>query len=77
MLTTEKLREYGADVDEALVRCMNKENFYLMLVGKAVNDKRLTQLEAQIAEKDLDAKRIWMLPLKQLMHSRACMLIFH
>ncbi len=55
MLTTEKLREYGADVDEALVRCMNKENFYLMLVGKAVNDKRLTQLEAQIAEKDLDA----------------------
>ncbi|MBR4628353.1 MAG: Hpt domain-containing protein [Ruminococcus sp.] len=52
MLTTDKLREYGADVDEGLVRCMNKEDFYLMLVKKVLSDGRLSVLEQQISAKD-------------------------
>lgn len=54
MLTIDNLREFGADVDEGLARCMNNEGFYLMLVGKAAEDKRLCQLEAQLADNDLD-----------------------
>ncbi len=54
MLTIEKLKAYGANVDEGLMRCMNKEDFYLMLVGKATEDDRLPLLEAQLAEKDYE-----------------------
>lgn len=54
MLTIEKLREYGANVDDGLTRCMGKEDFYL-LVGKVLEDKRITALEAQLADKDLDS----------------------
>ena len=53
MLTTDKLREFGADVDEGLGRCMNNEGFYIMLVEKVIGDKRLALLEKQLAEKDL------------------------
>lgn len=54
MLTIDKLREFGADVEEGLKRCMNNESFYLMLVGKALEDNRLGQLEQQLSEKNLD-----------------------
>ena len=53
MLTIEKLKEFGADVEDGLVRCMNKEDFYLKLVGKAIEDNRLTLLGRQLGEKDL------------------------
>ena len=55
MLTTDKLREFGADVDTGLTRCMNNEAFYIMLVGKVIGDKRLDILEQQIAGHALDA----------------------
>ena len=54
MFTVDKLREYGANVDEGLVRCMGNADFYIMLVGKAANDTRLLVLESQLAAKDLD-----------------------
>jgi Hpt domain. len=55
MLTIDKLRKYGADVDEGLTRCMNMEEFYLTLVGKVLEDNKLPLLEQQIGEEDLDA----------------------
>ena len=55
MLTIDKLREYGADVDEGLARCMNMEEFYIGLVEKALADNRLPLLEQQITQGDLDA----------------------
>ena len=55
MLTVDKLKEFGANTDEGLTRCMSKEDFYLMLVGKALADTRLEALEGQLASKDLDA----------------------
>ena len=54
MLTIEKLREYGADVDDGLARCMNMEEFYISLVEKVLTDNRLPLLERQISEEDLD-----------------------
>ncbi len=55
MLTLEKLRQFGANVDEGLMRCMNNEAFYLKLVEKVTADTRLAMLEKQLSEKDLDA----------------------
>ena len=55
MLTIDNLRAFGADVDDGLVRCLNRSEFYLMLVGKVKEDKPLPQLEMQLAAKDYDA----------------------
>ena len=55
MLTIDALREFGADVDDGLARCMNNESFYLMLVRKAAETERLSQLESQLQAGDLDA----------------------
>ena len=52
MLTVDKLRDFGANVDEGVMRCIGKEEFYLMLVGKVIGDKTLTSLEAQLKDKD-------------------------
>ena len=55
MLTLEKLRDYGADVDDGLARCMNMEAFYLDLVKSTLTDKKLEDLEIALSAKDLDA----------------------
>lgn len=54
MLTLDALKEYGANVDEGLVRCMNNEGFYLKLVGMTLDDKNLTGLREALDAKDLD-----------------------
>ena len=53
MITVDKLREWGAAVDEGLARCMNNESFYLMLVGKSLEGSQIGDLEAALSEKDL------------------------
>ncbi len=55
MLTLDKLREYGADVDDGLARCMNMEGFYLDLIKSIMTDTKLDELEAALATNDLDA----------------------
>lgn len=55
MLTAGKLKDFGANTEEGITRCMGKEDFYIMLVGRALEDKRLPELERQLGEKDLDA----------------------
>ncbi len=54
MLTIDILRESGADVDSGLARCMGMEDFYLNLVGKALQDNNFTVLKEKIDAKDLD-----------------------
>ena len=54
MLTIDKLREWGANVDEALVRCLNNETFYLMLINKAVLDPGFEKLKEACEAGDLD-----------------------
>ena len=55
MLTIDTLREFGANVDEGLTRCMNNEGFYVMLVKKVTADNKRSLLEQQVAQKDYDA----------------------
>ncbi len=50
MLTIEKLRAFGANVDEGLQRCVNNETFYLKLVEKAIRDPAFDNLR-EAAEK--------------------------
>ena len=52
MITIGKLREFGADVDEALKRCMNNEAFYLRLVAKAMQDTAFDSLKQAVEAGD-------------------------
>ena len=54
MLTIEKLREWGANVDEAMERCLNNEAFYLRLVDKALQDPNFDRLKDAVRAGDLD-----------------------
>ncbi len=54
MLTIEKLKELGANTDEGLTRCMNNEQFYFRLIGKAMSDNSFEKLKTAIETGDLD-----------------------
>ena len=55
MLTIEALREYGANVDEGLARCVNNTALYLRLVKMAVDEKHYTGLKDAVAKGDRKA----------------------
>ena len=55
MMTLEQLRAWGADVDEALPRCLNNEGFYLKLVGKAVEEPAFDLLRGAVESGNLGA----------------------
>lgn len=44
MQTVNKLREFGANVEEGLQRCVNNEALYLRLVEKAIRDPAFDSL---------------------------------
>ena len=54
MLTLEKLRAFGANVEEGLQRCVNNETFYLKLVDKAIRDPSFDALREAAEKGDLD-----------------------
>ena len=54
MITLEQLRAWGADVDDAMPRCLNNEAFYLRLVGKAVEEPAFDRLREALEAGDLD-----------------------
>ena len=53
MVTLEQLRDWGADVDAAMLRCLNNEAFYLRLVGKAVREPSFEALREALEAGDL------------------------
>ena len=55
MMTVDMLREYGANVDEGLARCMKNEAIYLRLVKMAVDDPGFDKLKDALADGDLAA----------------------
>ena len=55
MITIDSLKQFGANVDEGLKRCMNNEEFYLKLVTKAVEDASYDKLKDAVEAGDLDA----------------------
>lgn len=56
MITLEKLQEFGADVQSGLTRCMGREDFYLRMVNKALEDTSGTEkLRAAMEAGDIKA----------------------
>lgn len=54
MLTIEKLRQFGADTEEGLQRCLNNEAFYLKLVSRFLEDKSFDKLKEEISNGNLE-----------------------
>lgn len=54
MITIEALKAFGADTDKGLGRCLNKEDFFLRLVGMAIDDANIEKLRTAIDNNDLD-----------------------
>lgn len=54
MLTVEKLKNYGANVEEALQRCVNNETLYLTLVSRFINQNTFPGLKEAINNHDLE-----------------------
>ena len=54
MITIDLLREFGANVDEGLERCLNNEDFYLQLVPSVLEESYYKAVDEAVAEKDLD-----------------------
>ena len=53
MITLEKLEAFGADTKTGLTRCVNKEDFYLRLVGKAAADFDSDKIKNAISAGDI------------------------
>ena len=54
MITIESLRQYGANVDEGLQRCVNNEQLYLTLVNRFLDQNTFPDLKAAILDHDLE-----------------------
>ncbi|MBQ7500565.1 MAG: Hpt domain-containing protein [Clostridia bacterium] len=54
MLTVEKLRKFGANVDKGLARCADNETLYLRIVGITVKDLSSGALGEALEAGDLD-----------------------
>ena len=55
MLNIEKLKAFGANVEDGLQRCMNMEDFYIRLVNMALNDKGVDNLKEAVENGDRKA----------------------
>lgn len=55
MITVDALRQYGADVDGGLSRCMGNEALYLRLVSTVISDTHFDTLKENIEVGDLSA----------------------
>ncbi len=53
-MTIDKLKEFGADVDEGLARCMNNEEFYLKMIDLGISDERFDTLGGILQDGNLD-----------------------
>ena len=54
MMTVESLRAAGANVEEGLSRCLNKEDFYLKMVNMGLNNQNFQLLGSALEAKDFD-----------------------
>ena len=54
MLSIQALNDFGVNTAEGLTRCLNNEQFYFRLIGKAVADPGFEKLKDAIAAGDMD-----------------------
>lgn len=52
MITIQALKEFGADTETGLARCMKKEDFYLRLVDMSLKEPRFEQLQEAMRQKN-------------------------
>lgn len=50
----DSLKEFGANIDEGLERCMGMEDFYLEMVELGISDERFDNLGVLLKEGNLD-----------------------
>ena len=55
MITIDALKEYGANVDEGLARCMGNEALYTKLVSTIPAEDKFNKLKESLDAKDLDS----------------------
>ena len=55
MLTIDALKDFGANVEEGLGRCLGNEAFYFRLIGMAIGDANFENLHTAAEAGDLDA----------------------
>ena len=53
-MTIEDLKNYGANTEEGLARCMNNEGFYFRLVKMAAADANFEKLFSSVESGDLE-----------------------
>ena len=51
-MTVALLKEFGADTEEGLARCMNNEEFYLKMVNMALADERFETMKDVLEKND-------------------------
>ena len=54
MITVESLKAAGANVEEGLARCLNKEDFYLKMVNMGLTNQNFQLLGPALEAKDFD-----------------------
>lgn len=54
MMTVESLKAAGANVEEGLSRCLNKEDFYLKMVNMGLTNQNFQLLGPALEAKDFD-----------------------
>ncbi len=54
MMTIESLKAAGANVEEGLARCLNKEDFYLKMVNLGLTNQNFQLLGPALEAKDFD-----------------------
>ena len=54
MITVQTLKEFGANTEEGIKRCVNNEGFYLNLVKKFLLDENVYALKDALLDGDLD-----------------------
>ena len=54
MITIEELKAAGANVEEGLSRCLNKEDFYLKMVNLGLNNQNFQLIGPALETKDYD-----------------------
>ena len=54
MITLENLKNYGANTEEGLQRCVNSETLYLRLIDRFVQENAFANLKDALAKHDLE-----------------------
>ena len=54
MMTIDSLKEFGANVEEGMTRCMGNEALYLRLVATVPKEPTFNALDESLKAKDLD-----------------------